>query len=95
MRTKHLTNPVTLTLELDELHWLRAYLKDARTDAENDHQEVERLHSDVAIRAAKVALNQELDSMTKVIETLDVAAVSGDAREAFERRIAAMTPPVA
>lgn len=95
MRTKHLTNPVTLTLELDELHWLRAYLKDARTDAENDHQEVERLHSDVAIRAAKVALNQELDSMTKVIEALDVAAVSDDAREAFERRIAAMTPPVA
>lgn len=95
MRTKHLTNPVTLTLELDELHWLRAYLKDAHTDAENDHQEVERLHSDVAIRAAKVALNQELDSMTKVIEALDVAAVSDDAREAFERRIAAMTPPVA
>lgn len=95
MRTKHLTNPVTLTLELDELHWLRAYLKDARTDAENNHQEVERLHSDVAIRAAKVALNQELDSMTKVIEALDVAAVSDDAREAFERRIAAMTPPVA
>lgn len=95
MRTKHLTNPVTLTLELDELHWLRAYLKDARTDAENDHQEVERLHSDVAIRAAKVALNQELDSMTKVIEALDVAAVSDDAHEAFERRIAAMTPPVA
>lgn len=95
MRTKHLTNPVTLTLELDELHWLRAYLKDARTDAENDHQEVERLHSDVAIRAAKVALNQELDSMTKVIEALDVAAVSDDARKAFERRIAAMTPPVA
>lgn len=84
MRTKHLTNPVTLTLELDELHWLRAYLKDARTDAENDHQEVERLHSDVAIHAAKVALNQELDSMTKVIEALDVAAVSDDAREAFE-----------
>lgn len=86
MSTKHLTNPVTLTLGLYDLHWLRAYLKDARTDAENDHQEVERLHTDVAIRAAKVALNQELDSMTKVIEALD------DAREAIAKRIAATVP---
>lgn len=95
MITKHPENPVTLTLGLYELHWLRAYLKDARTDAEDDHQEVERLHSDVAIRAAKVALNQELDSMTKVIEALDVAATSDDAREALTKKLAAMTPPVA
>lgn len=95
MITKHPENPVTLTLGLYDLHWLRAYLKDARTDAEDDHQEVERLHSDVAIRAAKVALNQELDSMTKVIEALDVAATSDDAREALTKKLAAMTPPVA
>lgn len=95
MITKHPENPVTLTLGLYDLHWLRAYLKDARTDAEDDHQEVERLHSDVAIRAAKVALNQELDSMTKVIEALDVAAASDDAREALTKKLAAMTPPVA
>lgn len=87
--------PVTLTLDLYDLHWLHAYLKDARTDAEDDHQEVERLHSDVAIRAAKVALNRELDSMTKVIEALDVAAVSAAAREALTKELAAMTPPVA
>lgn len=95
MITKHPENPVTLTLGLYDLHWLRAYLKDARTDAEDDHQEVERLHSDVAIRAAKVALNQELDSMTKVIEALAVAAASDDAREALTKKLAAMTPPVA
>lgn len=92
MITKHPENPVTLTLGLDDLYWLRAYLKDARTDAEDDHQEVERLHSDVAIRAAKVALNQELDSMTKVIEALDVAATSDDAREAIAKKIAATLP---
>ena len=95
MITKHPENSVTLTLGLYDLHWLRAYLKDARTDAEDDHQEVERLHSDVAIRAAKVALNQELDSMTKVIEALDVAITADDAREAIAKKIAAMTPPVA
>lgn len=92
MTTKHLENPVTLTLGLYDLYWLRAYLKDARTDAENDHQEVERLHTDVAIRAAKVALNQELDSMTKVIDALDVAAAADDAREAIAKRIAATVP---
>lgn len=95
MTAKHNENPVTLTLGLYDLHWLRAYLKDARTDAEDDHQEVERLHSDVAIRAAKVALNQELDSMTKVIEALDVAITNDDAREAIAKKLAAMTPPVA
>lgn len=95
MTTKHPENQVTLTLGIYDLHWLRAYLKDARTDAENDHQEVERLRTDVAIRAAKVALNQELDSMTKVIEALDVAATSDDAREALTKKLAAMTLPVA
>lgn len=95
MITKHPENPVTLTLGLYDLHWLRAYLKDARTDAEDDHQEVERLHTDAAIRAAKVALNKELAQMTKVIEALDVAATSDDAREALTKKLAAMTPPVA
>lgn len=93
MSAKRLENQVTLTLGIYDLHWLRAYLKDARTDAENDHQEVERLRTDVAIRAAKVALNQELDSMTKVIEALDVAAdLDNGAREAIAKRIAATVP---
>lgn len=28
MTTKHLTNPVTLTLEIDDLGWLRNFLKE-------------------------------------------------------------------
>ena len=92
MSAKRLENQVTLTLGIYDLHWLRAYLKDARSAAEIDHQEAERLRTDVAIRAAKVALNQELDSMTKVIEALDVAAASADAREAIAKRIAATVP---
>lgn len=95
MSAKHLTNPVTLTLELDDLHWLRAFLKEESLSTEIDHEEVERLHTNVAIRAAKAVISKEHDRMTKIIEALDVAAVSDDAREAFERRIAAMTPPVA
>lgn len=95
MTTNDQDRLIPLELTLGTLTWLRAYLKDARTDAEDDHQEVERLHSDVAIRAAKVALNQELDSMTKVIEALDVAIATDDAREAIAKKLAAMTPPVA
>ena len=104
MTAKRNENPVPLTLGLYELHWLRAYLKEARTAAEIDHEEVERLHTDAAIRAAKVVLNQELDSMTKVIEALDVAALADDAREVNAKKLAAtlpaqpldaMTPPVA
>lgn len=95
MSTKHLTNPVTLTLELDDLGWLRNFLKEESFNAEIDHEEVERLHTDVAIRAAKVTLNKELAQMTKIIEALDVAAHADDAREALARQIAAMTPPVA
>ena len=92
MTDKHNENPVPLTLGLYELHWLRAYLKDARTTAEIDHEEVERLHTDAAIRAAKVALNQELDSMTKVIEALEVAITADDARQSLARQIAATLP---
>lgn len=95
MSAKHLTNPVTLTLGLYDLHWLHAFLKKERLAAEIDHQEVERLHSDVAIRAAKVALNQELESMAKIIEALDEVIAADDAREAIKKKIAATMPPVA
>lgn len=95
MTTTHPENPVTLTLGLYDLHWLHAFLKEERLAAEIDHEEVTHLHTDAAIRAAKVALNQELDSMTKVIEALDVAITTDDAREAIAKKLAAMTPPVA
>ena len=95
MSAKRLENQVTLTLGIYDLHWLHAFLKEERLAAEIDHEEVERLHTDAAIRAAKVTLNKELAQMTKIIEALDVAAHADDAREALARQIAAMTPPVA
>lgn len=94
MTTKHPENPVTFTLDLYDLHWLRAFLKEERLAAEIDHEEVEHLHTDVAIRAAKVTLNKELAQMTKIIEALDVAAHADDAREALTKKLAAMMPPV-
>ena len=95
MNAKHLTNPVTLTLALDDLGWLRNFLKDERIAVEIDHEEVASLHTDVAIREAKVALNHVHGRMTKIIDALDAALVADDAREALAKRIAAAMPPVA
>lgn len=95
MSAKPLTNPVTLTLDLVDLHWLHNFLKDERLSVEIDHEEVERLNTDVAIRAAKVALNHEHERMSKVIDALDVAIAADDARDAIAKTIAATMPPVA
>lgn len=92
MSAKHLTNLVTLTLALDDIGWLRNFLKEERLAAEIDHEEVERLNTDVAIRAAKIALNSEIARLAKVIDALDVAIAADDVREAIAKRIDATVP---
>ena len=92
MTTKHLVNPVTLTIELDDLTWLRAFLKEESLAAEIDHEEVERLHTDAAIRVAKAVLSKEHDRMTKIIDDLDATIGAADMREAVARKIAATLP---
>lgn len=92
MNAKHLTNPVTLTLELDELGWLRNFLKEESLHAEIDHEEVERLHTDVAIQVAKTVLSREHAQMTKIIEAMDEALAADDQRDALARKISATLP---
>ena len=92
MSAKHLTNQVTLALALDDLGWLRNFLKDERIAAEIDREEVASLHTDVAIRAAKQVLSHEHDKMTKIINALDEALAADDEREAIAKRIAATLP---
>lgn len=92
MTTKHLVNPVTLTIELDDLTWLRAFLKEERRATEIDQEEVERLHTDVAIRTTKAVLSKEHDRMTTIIDDLDAAIGAADMREAIARKIAATLP---
>lgn len=95
MNAKHLTNPMTLTLELDELGWLRNFLKEESLHAEIDHEEVERLHTDVAIQVAKTVLSREHAQMTKIIDALDEALAADDKHEAIKKRIAATVPGMA
>lgn len=92
MSVKNLENPVTLTLELDDIGWLRSFLKDERLAAEIDRDELDSLHTDVAIRAAKQVLLHEHERMTKIINALEVALAADDAREAIAKRIAATVP---
>lgn len=83
---------IPLELPLDALAWLRAFLREEILSAEIDHENVETLHTDVAIRAAKEALNRELAQMTKVADAVDVAIHADDAREDIARLIAATLP---
>lgn len=92
MSTKHLKNPVTCTLEGDLVVWLRDFLYEESLSAEIDHEEVERLHTDVAIRTAKAVLSKEHNRMTEIIEALDEAMVANDEREAIAKRLAATVP---
>ena len=94
MKKKHLTNPVTFTLALDDLGWLRNFLKEESLHAEIDHEEVERLHTDVAIHAAKTVLSSEHAQMTKIIDALDEALAADAEREAIAKRLAATVPVI-
>lgn len=103
MSKKHLKNPVTLTLEDDLVVWLRDFLYEESLSAEIDHENVESLHTDIAIRAAKIEIGRVMARLEKVIEALDEALDDArndamnvsDACKAVAEKIAAMTPPVA
>lgn len=92
MSAKHIENPVTLTLGIYDMTWLHRFLKDERLAAEIDRDELDSLHTDVAIRAAKQVLLHEHERMTKIIDALDEALAADDAREAIAKRIAATVP---
>lgn len=92
MTTNDQSKLIPLELPLDVLCWLRIFLREEISAAEIDHENVETLHTDVAIRAAKGALNRELAQMTKVADAVDVAIRADDAREAIAKRIAETLP---
>lgn len=95
MTTKHLVNPVTLTIELNDLTWLRTFLKEEIRAVEIDREKVNSLHTAMAIRAAKKTLELEHETMTKIAEAINEQIAVIDEREALAKRLAAMTPPVA
>ncbi len=92
MNAKHLTNPVTLTIELADLRWLREFLTVARLATETDQKKAESMHTDAALRAAKATLIQERKQMTKIIDEIHKTIFVAAEREAIAKRIAATVP---
>lgn len=86
---------IPLELTLDELAWLRIFLREESLAAEIDQEKVETLHTIVATRAAKEALNREYEQITKIADKVDRTISIIDKRESLARQIAAMTPPAA
>ena len=86
---------IPLELTLDELAWLRIFLREESLAAEIDQEKVETLHTVVAARAARDALNREYEQITTIADKVDRTISIIDKREALARQIAAMTPPAA
>lgn len=83
---------IQIELTRDELVWLRNFLYEESLSAEIDHENVESLHTDVAIKAAKVALNREQAQMEKIVEVIDKTTNIVAAHEALARKIAETLP---
>ena len=92
MSAKHLTNQVTLTLALDDVTWLRAFLDQERSAADVDRQAAMEFHTILASRAAVKALVSEQEKMTKIIDEICRVIDADDEREAIARKIAATMP---
>lgn len=88
MSTKHLENPVTLTLEAADVFYMREFLYEERISAEVDFSKVEKLHNDRGRRAAKMTLSRERTKMTKIIDALDAVLDAADVREDLAKKIA-------
>lgn len=96
MKTNDATDKlIPLELTLDDLCWLRAFLKEEIIAAENDREKVFSLHTSLAIRAAKKTLEHEHETMTKIHAVIDKTINIIDTKESLLRQIAEMTPPVA
>lgn len=95
MSAKHLTNPVKLTLALDDVTWLRGFLDQERSAADVDRKDINELHTILARRGAMKALIREQETMTKIIDEICRTLDASSAREAIAEKIADTMPPVA
>lgn len=86
---------IPLELTLDDLCWLRAFLNQELSAAEDDRQNVKGLHTSLATRAAVQVLSREIETMSEIHAAIDKTINIVDRRESLSKQIAAMTPPVA
>ncbi len=93
MTTKHLKNPVTLTLELDDLTWMRNFLKDGRTSPRSTTRR-SPAHTDGYPRhKASGRSATSTTDLSKVTDALTEILVADDAREEAAKRLASRRCP--
>ena len=95
MSTNDQDRLIPLELTFENLCWLRAFLREEITAAENDREKVFSLHTTLVISAAKKTLEHEHETMTKIYDAIDKTINIIDTKESLLRQIAEMTPPVA
>lgn len=82
-------DPMTVPLELplEDLVWLRSFLCQER-DAAVDRQKAETLHAILASRAAVHVIDQERETMTRIIDEICRVVNITDAHDALAKQIA-------
>lgn len=87
---------IPLELTRADLNYLRNFLYEESLSAEIDHENVEALHNDMAIRAAKETLSREHARMTKIVAVIDKTLSLVDKHDELRDRVAEITgQPVA
>lgn len=81
--------PMTIPLELplEDIVWLRSFLCQERYAASVDRQKAEALHSILASRAAVHVIDQERETMTRIIDEICRAVNIADAHDTLAKRI--------
>jgi hypothetical protein len=84
--TNTMTVPLELTLE--DLVWLRSFLYQERDAATVDRQKAEALHTILASHAAVHVIDQERETMTKIIDEICRVVNIAATHDTLARRIA-------
>lgn len=82
---------IQLELTRADLNYLRNFLYEESLAAEIDHENVETLHNDMAIRAAKETLSREHARMTKIVAVIDKTISLVNKRDELIDRVAEIT----
>lgn len=80
---------IPLELTLDDLVWLHAFLDQERSAADGDRQKAADLHTILARRSAVNVIDQERETMTKIIDEICRVVAAADPHDSLMRRIAA------
>lgn len=80
---------IPLELTLADLVWLCAFLEQERSAADVDRQKAADLHTILASRSAVNVIDQERETMTRIVDEICRVVAAADAHDSLMSRIAA------